>query len=178
MAELTTLARPYAKAAFGFALAKQDLEAWSKMLGSLSAICADEKVQQVLNSPALTSEQQVATIIEICGDELNEGVKNFVSLLAENKRLLLLPVIAEQFEVLKAQQDKIGDVAITSAYSLDNEVEENLAKVLTTKLNCEVKITSTVDESLIGGAIIRAGDLVIDSSLRNRLTKLHEAMNS
>lgn len=178
MAELTTLARPYAKAAFGFALAKQDLTAWSKMLGLLSAVAADEKIQKVLTSPALTSEQQVATVIDICGDELTGEVKNFVSLLAENKRLLLLPVISEQFDALKAQQEKFSDVNIISAYVLDSEVEENLAKALTKKLNCEVNITSTVDENLIGGAIIRAGDLVIDSSLRNRLTKLHEAMNS
>ncbi|CAA0081551.1 ATP synthase subunit delta [BD1-7 clade bacterium] len=177
MAELSTLARPYAKAAFGFALANQNLDAWAKMLNTLAAIVSNDKVDAILSSPALTSEQQVTAITAICGDELTEECKNFVSLLAENKRLTLLKEVTEQFVSLKAQHEKFCDVEVTSAYDVDSEVEENLAKALSNKLNCSVNIQTTVDKDLIGGVVIRAGDLVIDSSVRGRLAKLTEAMS-
>ena len=176
MAELSTLARPYAKAAFGFALANQNLDAWATMLNTLAAIAADDNVAAVVSSPAFTSEQQVTIITTICGDELTEQGKNFVSLLAENKRLSLISTITEQFLALKAQHEKFSNVEVTSAYDVDSEVEENLAKALSNKLNCSVNIQTTVDNDLIGGVVIRAGDLVIDSSVRGRLAKLTEAM--
>ncbi|NRB37326.1 MAG: F0F1 ATP synthase subunit delta [Pseudomonadales bacterium] len=178
MAELTTLARPYAKAVFGFALANQDLEAWSKMLGTLAAVSQDSAVAEVLASPALTSEQLVATLATVCGDELNEAAKNFVVVLADNKRIPLLAAIAQQYEVLKAKQLEMCDVEITSAFEIDSELSDKLAKALTNKLNLKVNIHTQVDETLIGGAVIRAGDLVIDSSVKARLAKLNEAMTS
>ena len=178
MAELTTLARPYAKAVFSFALANQDLEAWSKMLGTLAVVSQETTVAEVLSSPALTSDQLVETIATICGEELSEVGKNFVSVLAENKRLPLLAAIAEQYEVLKAKQLGMSDVEITSAFEIDSELNDKLAKALTNKLNVKVNIHTQVDETLIGGAVIRAGDLVIDSSVRARLAKLNEAMTS
>ncbi len=178
MAELTTLARPYAKAAFGFALANQDLEAWSKMLSVLAVVSQEAAVAEVLSSPALTSDQQVATLAEVCGEELNEVAKNFVAILSENKRLALLASIAEQYEVLKAKQLEMSEVEITSAFEVDAEVSDKLAKALTNKLNLSVNIQTQVDKTLIGGAVIRAGDLVIDSSVRARLAKLNEAMTS
>jgi F-type H+-transporting ATPase subunit delta len=104
MAELTTLARPYAKAVFGFALANQELEAWSKILGVLAAVSQETAVAEVLSSPALTSDQLVDKVAILCGDELNEAGKNFVTVLADNKRLPLLAAIADQYEVLKAKQ--------------------------------------------------------------------------
>lgn len=178
MAELTTLARPYAKAAFGFALANQDLDAWSKMLNTLAAVSNEAAVTEVLTSPALTSDQQVASLVTICGEELTEVGKNFISLLAENKRLLLLPAIVEQFEILKAKQQQMSDVEITSAFDIDSDTSDKLAQALTNKLNCSVNVHTTVDKNLIGGAVIRAGDLVIDSSVRARLAKLNEAIAS
>lgn len=178
MAELTTLARPYAKAAFNYALAQQDLQGWSASLDLLAAVCAGDKVKAALTSPALTAEQQVSTLAEICGSDLGEKAKNFVSLLAENKRLLLLPVIAEQFENLKNKQEQLSQVTITSAFDLAEGTQSDLAKALEKKLNCSVEVSTTVDNNLIGGAIIRAGDLVIDSSVRGRLSKLTESMSS
>ena len=178
MAELTTLARPYSKAVFGYALANQDLEAWSKMLGTLSAVSSEAAVAEYLVSPGLTADQLVETLATICGDELNEAGKSFVAVLAENKRLPLLAAIAEQYEVLKAKQLEMSEVEIISAYELDGETSDKLAKALTNKLNLAVNIHTQVDETLIGGAVIRAGDLVIDSSVRARLAKLNEAMTS
>jgi len=178
MAELTTLARPYAKAAFGFALANNDLDKWSSMLVTLSAVTQNAQVQAVLSSPALTAKQLVAQVQNLLGDELNEQGVNFVSLLADNKRLGLLPIIAEQFEVLKAKQEKLSHVEITSAFDIDNASEDKLAKALSEKLNCSVDINTTVDTNLIGGAVVRAGDLVIDASVRGRLAKLNESVNS
>jgi F-type H+-transporting ATPase subunit delta len=178
MAELTTLARPYAKAAFGYALANNELSNWSAMLITLANVASNDKVKAVLTSPALTSEQQVATVVEIMADELSDKGKNFVALLADNKRILLLPAISEQFEILKAQQEKLSNVTIDTAFAIDSELEANLAKALEKKLNCSVSINTTVDSNLIGGAVIRAGDLVIDSSVRGRLAKLTESVNS
>ena len=178
MAELTTLARPYAKAAFNYALAQQDLQGWSSTLNVLAAVCAKDKVKAALSSPALTAEQQMATLANICGSDLKESAKNFIGLLAENKRLLLLPTIAEQFEILKNKQEQLSQVLITSAFELAEDTQSNLAKALEKKLNCSVEVSTAVDNNLIGGAVIRAGDLVIDSSVRGRLSKLTESVNS
>lgn len=178
MAELTTLARPYAKAAFGYALAEGNLSGWSKMLATLAKVVVEEKIQAILTSPALTSEAQVATVIDVCGDEVAGKVVNFISILATNKRVLLLPAIAAQFEILRAQQENFSNVTIDSAYAIDSQVESDLAKALEKKLNCSVNISTAVDSNLIGGVVIRAGDLVIDSSIRGRLAKLTESVNS
>lgn len=178
MADLTTLARPYAKAAFAFAADKGALADWSQMIALLSAVARQETIQQVLTSPALTSDQQARTIIDVCGESLNADGQNFVHLLAENKRLTLLPEISSLFEILKGQAEKSIDVEITSALAIEEPLEQQLAQALKNKLNCDVKVNSAVDQSLIGGVVIRAGDTVIDNSIRGRLTKLAEAIHS
>ena len=178
MAELTTLARPYAKAVFAEASEKSALDAWSDDLATLSAFAADADLAKVLVHPSLTSEQQAQALIDVCGDKLNEAAKNLVAVLAENKRLALLPEIAELYEELKAKLQNAVDVVVTSAYELSDAQAEKLAAALKAKLQCDVRVTSEVDESLIGGAIIRAGDLVIDGSLTGKLSKLAEAMKS
>lgn len=178
MAELTTLARPYAKAAFEFAQAKGSLAEWSSMLALLAAVIKQDKLEKVLSSPSLTSAQQADILIDVCGDKVNTVIGAFIKTLAENKRLSLLAEIHLLFDELKAAVERTVDVQVTSAFALNNEAEENLAKALAKKLNCDVKVASTVDTSLIGGVIIRAGDMIIDGSIRGRLTKLAEAMNS
>lgn len=178
MAELTTLARPYAKAVFAEASEKSALDAWSDDLATLSAFAADADLAKVLVHPSLTSAQQAQALIDVCGDKLNDAAKNLVAVLAENKRLALLPEIAELYEELKAKLQNAVDVVVTSAYELSDAQAEKLAAALKAKLQCDVRVTSEVDESLIGGAIIRAGDLVIDGSLTGKLSKLAEAMKS
>lgn len=178
MADFTTLARPYAKAAFQFAQEQNALGEWSKMIALLASLTSEAKVQQVLASPNLTVQQQAQAIIDVCADDLNESVKNLVSILAENKRLALLAEISSLFDAFKAAAEKTVDVEIVSAVSLDDALTQQLAEALKNKLNRTVNVTSAVDKNLIGGAIIRAGDTVIDRSVRSRLTKLAEAMHS
>ncbi len=108
MAELTTLARPYAKAAFEYAQAHQQLADWSAALGVLAAVSQDDTVRQLLKEPQLTSSAKAQSLIDVCGDKLNAPAQNFVRTVAENKRLELLPTIAEMYEQLKAEQEKVG----------------------------------------------------------------------
>ncbi|MFT4671098.1 MAG: F-type H+-transporting ATPase subunit delta [Pseudohongiellaceae bacterium] len=178
MAEISTLARPYAKAAFQVALQDSSLDAWSKMLSMSAAITINEKVGALLTDPSLSSEQLAAIFIELCADELNDKGRNFVNLLAENKRLVLLPAISEQFDALKANQEKTLNVEVTSAYELSSETLDKLADSLKTRLQRDIILNTNVDQSLLGGAVIRTDDTVIDSSVRGKLVKLAESMNS
>ena len=178
MAELSTLARPYAKAAFEFAREHEALAQWSEQLATAAAVSANEGMDTVLDNPSLTDEQQAQTMNEVCGDATGQEVKNFVSILASNKRLSLLPVIYAQFELLKSNLEKSVDVEVVSAFDLNDETANKLADVLGKKLEREVKVSTSTDQDLLGGVLIRAGDLVIDGSVRGRLNKLAEAMNS
>lgn len=177
MAELSTLARPYAKAAFEYAVSANKLTPWGEMFTALSAICLDGKVQQLLTAPALSSQALTEKFVEICGDVLDQEAKNLVSTLAKYKRLPLLPFINEQFQLLKAAKDQKIDVVIETAFSLDATELEKFKQALATSLAREVEIDAHVDESLIGGAVIRAGDTVIDGSVRSKLSKLSEALS-
>ena len=178
MAELSTLARPYAKAAFEYARGKSTLAAWSEQLTTAAAVAADAGMEAVLNNPSLTDEQQAQTMNDVCGDTLGAEMKNFVSILASNKRLALLPEISSQFELFKANQEKSVDVEVISAFDLADTTTDKLADVLGKKLEREVKVSTSTDKDLLGGVLIRAGDLVIDGSVRGRLNKLAEALNS
>jgi F-type H+-transporting ATPase subunit delta len=178
MAELTTLARPYAKAAFEHARAQQQLAAWSAMLALGAAVSQDDIVQSMLKAPRLTSTEKAAAFNEVCGDELNAQVRNFIQVLAENERLLLLPEIASLFELYKSEQEKSVDVEVTSAFALSADQQDKLAKVLSARLSREVRLHAAEDPALIGGVVIRAGDLVIDGSVRGKIAKLAEALKS
>ncbi len=178
MAELSTVARPYTKAAFESALEQKSLDQWSEMLGLAAQAAQDKNVAELLRNPALAAEHKAGLILDICADKLNEQGQNFVKILAENKRLPVLPEISELFDRLKAEQQKSVDVDITSAFKLTKEQQTKLAQALGAKLDREVNITSSQDKSLIGGLIIRTDDLVIDGSVRGKLHKLAEALSS
>lgn len=178
MAELSTLARPYAKAAFEVALQDSALDSWSSMLGVSAAVAGEDSISAMLTDPSLSSERVAQSFIDILGDALETKGQNFIRLLAENKRLVLLPEIVELFETLKANQEKSVDVEITTAFEVSSEISDKLAAALKNRLQREIRLATSVDSSLIGGAVIRAGDTVIDSSVRGKLKKLAEAMNS
>lgn len=178
MAELITLARPYAKAAFAFARDHGELASWATQLNTLAVVSGYDKVKSLLSSPALTPEQQANTLIEVCGDELSAHVKNFVELLADNKRLALLPEVFTLFDALKTAQEQAVDVELTTAFELDDTSQQKLADALTAKLARKVKVSTAVDSQLLAGVVIKAGDLVIDGSMRGRLDKLAKAINS
>jgi F-type H+-transporting ATPase subunit delta len=178
MAELSTLARPYPKAAFEYALASNDLAGWSKQLGVAAAVAQTETMLKILSSPSLTAEQRSKALLDVCGDAIDTKARNFIRVLADNKRLALLPDIAVLFEQFKANQEKSVDVDVVSAFPLEQAVADRLAQALRGKLQREVTIHASVDSTLIGGVLVRAGDVVIDGSVRGRLAKLALAMNS
>jgi F-type H+-transporting ATPase subunit delta len=177
MAELSTLARPYAKGLYAVAKEKSALDAWSEKLALLAALVGDKRVFASLASPALTAADQVTVFAKLCGETLGTEATNFLSVLAENRRIALLPQIFEQYQLLKAAQDKTIDVEVVSAFPIDGTTEQTLADKLSKKLDRKVKISTRVDETLLGGVLIKAGDMVIDGSVRGRLNKLAEAMN-
>lgn len=178
MAELSTLARPYAKAAYEFAAAADTLGTWSAMLKTLSAVVQDAVVKSLLEAPGRSAQEQSDTLVELCGDALDDKGVNLVRLLAQNRRLPLIPFISEQFEALKAQREQTVEVELISAKALGDDQSARLAQALGKKLDRQVNVRHSIDPSLIGGVLIRAGDTVIDGSIRGRLNKLAEALNS
>ena len=178
MAEPITLARPYAKAVFQVAVESNDLAGWSQMLRQIALVCKDERVATLLSSPIITAEEQAEKLIGLFGDALTPAAQNVVKVLAYHGRLTLIAEIVELFEALRAQQEKSVDAMVTTAFEVNDATVDALAAALTKSLNREVKLVANVDPSLIGGAIIRAGDTVIDSSVRGKLKKLAESINS
>ena len=178
MAELSTLARPYARAAFEYAREHNALEEWSQQLTTAAAVVGENRLESVLDDPALTAEQQAQILSDVCGEELGGAVKNFIAILADNKRLALLSEVHAQFAQFKSNLEKSVDVEVISAFDLADETQDKLASVLRNKLEREVNVSTTTDQNLLGGVLIRAGDMVIDGTVRGRLNKLAEAMNS
>lgn len=178
MAELSTLARPYAKAAFEFANQDSQLGQWADTLGLLSALSEQQNLAKLLKSPGETPQSKAQKLVDICADRLSAETKNFVHILAENRRLSLLPEINLQFQALKAEQEKSISVEVISARDMSVEQQTRLTSALTARLQRTVTISVSIDPALLGGAIIRAGDTIIDGSVRGRLAKLAEAINS
>ena len=178
MAELSTLARPYAKAAFEYAVEAKDLEGWSTSLALAGSVAQQASVNKLLSSPSSTADQQADLFKDLCGDQLLVGCQNFISILSENRRLQLLPQISQQFEIMKANLEKAVDVDVVSASKLNAAQQKALSEALSAKLERKVNLQVSLDKSLLGGAVIRAGDTVIDGSIRGRLTKLAESLNT
>ena len=174
----STAARPYAKAAFEFARGQQALEAWSGMLSTVALVAVDANVKAVLDNPKLSIEHRIDTFLDVCGDALDDSARNFIRTLGEQDRLSALPSVAELFEAQKAEQEQRVEVTLVSAFALESEQEEKLAAALRKRLNRDISITTQVDSTLLGGVIIRAGDTVIDDSIRGKLARLSEALNS
>ncbi|MDI1301537.1 MAG: F0F1 ATP synthase subunit delta [bacterium] len=179
MAELTTVARPYAKAAFEFARDAGKLADWSAMLGLAAGIASDAEFALYLARPTLTSEQQAEAFSKVVGDKLDGEGRNFISNLIAHKRIDALPAIAELYEAFRAELEQSADVQVTSAFELDAAQRLSLSALLGKKLGRKIAIDEvTVDRSLIGGVVIRSGDLVIDASVRGKLGKLSATLNS
>jgi F-type H+-transporting ATPase subunit delta len=172
MAEKATIARPYTKAAFESARSHDAFERWSTVLGTASSAVQDERVARLLSSPRVRPEQLSDLIAQIVGNGMDELSRNFLATLAGNRRLALLPEIATMFEALRAEAENTADVQLISAVQLDDAQKQRLAAALKKRLKREVRLHCEVDESLIGGAIVRAGDFVIDGSLKARLDRL------
>ncbi|HEV8332426.1 MAG TPA: F0F1 ATP synthase subunit delta [Steroidobacteraceae bacterium] len=170
MVEKVTLARPYARAAFAAAQEHKDFERWSQMLAAAAATVADARVIKLLSSPRVQPTDLVELIAE--ASSADEHGRNFLNTLAVNRRLAVLPEVAAMYEELRAEVENITDVHVTSAVQLDAAQRARLTAALKKRLKREVRLHCAVDASLIGGAIVRAGDFVIDGSLKARLERL------
>lgn len=178
MAETTTVARPYAQAVFEIARAQKDaLASWADMLELLAAVASDGAVRPLLGSPRLTAERKAELIIDICGDRLNDGGRNLVRLLSANGRLPLLPEISAQYRQLRAELERTVEATLITAQPVDDAAREQIAAALGKRLQRKVSLSTEVDEDLIGGAVVRAGDLVIDGSVKGRLERLTGALS-
>jgi F-type H+-transporting ATPase subunit delta len=187
VAELATTARPYARAAFASAGAASELAEWGAFLGRAAALVQDPQVMPLIGNPRVPPAELVDFLLELASAGRSDAGKpsgeqaaqqrNFLHLLADNRRLKLLPEIAAQFEVLRSEAERIADVEVTSAQQLSAEQASSLQAVLERRLGLSVRLHAQVDKSLVGGAIVRYGDFVVDGSLRGRIERLGAAMS-
>jgi F-type H+-transporting ATPase subunit delta len=176
MSDFITAARPYAKADFETAQAGSSLAAWSEALALLAAVIADKDLKTVLDSPAMAAAEKGEIVIDICKDQLSDTSRNLVKVLAENARLVLLPEIAKLYEMFRAEAESKIEAVVTSAYVLTDAQLQAMTGALKKKLGSDVTLVTEIDKSLIGGVIIKAGDLVIDGSAKARLASLAKAL--
>jgi F-type H+-transporting ATPase subunit delta len=177
MSDLTTIARPYAKAAFDFAVDKGQLDQWGQMLSFAAEVAKNEQMNELLTS-SFSAEKMAEIFVAVCGDQVDANGQNLLKVMAENGRLTALPDVCEQFFILKKEHEKEVDVEVISASELSDEQLANIGSKLEARLERKVKLNCSVDETLLGGVIIRAGDLVIDDSARGRLNRLSDALQS
>ncbi len=176
MAEKSTIARPYAQAAFDIAKEAGDLKGWSDMLQLLAVVASDALMQDMISNPAVETSKVVDVMTGVAGDNLNDTAKNFINVLAENGRLNVLTEIAELFEQHRAEAEKTVEAEVTSAFPLSDAQQKQLIDALKNRLGRDVSLITKTDESIIGGAIVRAGDLVIDGSVSSQLDKLGNSL--
>jgi F-type H+-transporting ATPase subunit delta len=178
MAEKATIARPYARAAFEFAQTHGTFKQWSEALSVAAAVVTDPSVARLLNHPRVTAAQLIELIGQVAGSSMDGSTQNFIATLAHNRRLGLLPHIAKMYEVLRADVERVADVDVISAVPLDAAQQQRLATALQVRLKRSVRLHCSVDAALMGGAIVRCGDLVIDGSVKERLTRLASALTN
>ena len=178
MAERATIARPYAKAAFEYAREANDFAAWSQALARAAEIVADPRVAALTKSPQYSAADAVSLVTDVAGASLNPAMQNFLRVLAENHRLLLLPEIAAHYEEFRSAVENTVDVEVVSAVKLDAAQTDKLSAALARRLKRNVRMKNSVDATLLGGAVLRAGDLVIDGSLKGRLERLATELTS
>lgn len=178
MAEALTVARPYAEAVLDFASQNGTTSNWSKQLEMLAAIASDEQAIELIKDPRISLDQQIALFTDVASKVIDENGRNFVRLLAEYQRLIFLPEIFQEYQRLLAEKESHVTAEVRTAQSLTDEQVAQMSAALKKRFNAAVTINSVVDESLLGGALIQVGDLVIDGSLRGRLANLATALRS
>lgn len=183
MADNNTIARPYAQAAFDLAREAGVLTAWSEALDAAADLLADGRVTKYLSNPGFNDSQRLEFLVGLfakAGDNIFAGGDrhgtNFLKLLLENNRAGVLPEIAGHFETLKAEIENTVDVTVTSATQLAPHQISEISRALAERLGRDVRVETEIDQALIGGAVIQAGDIVIDGSLRARLDGLTTAL--
>jgi F-type H+-transporting ATPase subunit delta len=172
MSSLTTLARPYAKAAFELARDEQSLAAWDEMLTLASEMVTEKSMAGLLESPHISNDELVRIISEIAGDSFTGRFRDFIAVLGSNGRLPLLPQVTSLFQQLREEAEKRMSVKVVSAVTLDEDQANRMRDALARRMGCEIELNNEIDKDVIGGAVVYAGDQVIDGSLRGRLAKL------
>lgn len=177
MAEKATIARPYARAAFAAARDSGELASWSGVLAAGAAVASAPGASGLFGNPNVATGAVAELIAGVAADQgiaVREDQRRFLALLAENRRLECLPQLQAQYEALRAEAESTLDVEVVSALPLDGAQKAQLAAALAKRFKRQVRITESVDPTLVGGAIVRAGDLVIDGSLKGRLGRLKQ----
>jgi F-type H+-transporting ATPase subunit delta len=169
-----TLARPYARAVFSMAREQQRLPQWSSMLGFSARVVADPQVQSLLSNPTVSAQALVDLVVP--QGDVDPLFTQFLSVLADNRRLAVLPEIAGLFDTMRADAEKLVKAKITSATQLSDAEVASLRASLVKRFGREVEVSTAIDASLIGGAVIDAGDVVIDGSLKTKLARLGAAL--
>ena len=176
MLEKITIARPYAQAVFEYARETGDVAQWSDLLQFLNIIVSDPDMYRLLSNPNVTDAQLEDLIAELCGERLTPGGRNFVKILIASHRLSYAEQIAELYEAMRFEAEGKARVEVRSAYTLEPEQEQKISAAMARRLDKKIVISSITDEKLIGGAIIRAGDSVIDASIRGRIDALRNEL--
>lgn len=172
MSELSTVARPYARAVFDLASQEENYDQWSDALAMLASVVENEAIKGLVDDPFADKSRLSGLISAVCGDYLEEPGRNLVTILAENGRLNAAGEIASRYEALRAEAESVVEAHVESALPLDEPQLEKLAASLEKHFGKKVKLSSSVNEDLMGGVLIRAGDTVIDGSVRTKLEKL------
>lgn len=175
MSEANTIARPYVQAAFELAQKQGDLKGWSAVMQVLTELMANEDIKAVVSSPRVKSSQVEELMLQLAGT-LNKEQGNFIRILAQSGRLMVAAEIAQMFEELRAEAEKSAHITVSSAFALNDEQQKKIAAALKARLGTEVKLSCTVDKTLLGGIVIRMGDKVIDGSANTRLAELAYAL--
>lgn len=177
MSEFITVARPYAKAAFDFAVEHNSVEGWQRMLAFAAEVAENEQMAELL-SGALAPETLSKSFIAICGEQLDANGQNLIKVMAENGRLRVLPDVLKQFIQLRAAQEAMVEVEVTSASTLSDTQLSKISAAMEKRLSRKVKLNCKIDKSVMAGIVIRAGDMVIDGSVRGRLDRLADVLQS
>lgn len=172
MTDFTTAARPYANAVYDTASESNSLDSWGDALSNLAAVISDAQMSDLLERPDLGKAEKGELILKVLGDKLTDKQQNLVRLMAENNRLKLMPDVLAQFEVARAKAENKIEAEVTSAFELSAEQLSELVNTLKNKLGSDVTVTTSIDKSLIGGVIIKAGDTIIDASMKSQLDSL------
>lgn len=177
MAELSTIARPYAEAVFASARDDQEaLASWSTLLSELAQLVSIDEVREALTDPRLNAAKRIELFTGLVKSPLSAAVRNFIELLIDNDRILVLPQVSEQFELLKNELEGTALAQITSAFPLSDEQVQQLVAGLEKKFGLKLKPVVTVDSELIGGVRVVVGDQVLDTSVQAQLARMRDTL--
>jgi F-type H+-transporting ATPase subunit delta len=178
MAETVTIARPYAEAVFRLGREEGTLAGWSSTLDKLAAVAANDEIAALIKHPNVTAAQLVDLFRSAVGAAAGDKTDNFIGLLASNDRLAALPEIATLFEEMKRGEEGVKEAEIVSAFPMSDEQVAALARQLEDRFKAKLKVTVTVDPTLLGGVRVVVGDKVLDASVRGKLDAMRTALNS